>query len=246
MQTHASIRASGSLHDFIHAASSANFSFDLASRVSHNFEKREVHRIIQEQRRAKLASRKKNEEQLICRICLSEEELPDHELISPCSCMGSMRYIGVSCLKEWLEGKRHFKETPFVNSYIWKGLECEICKTPLKDKVPGTDGQEVNLLNYKKYEGCKNQMVIESVTNTTSKTIHVINFDRQCIMKVGRAQIAEVRITDISVSRFHSNLILCDDGTIAVTDNFSKFGTLLLLQKPMSALNKGVNEPIYI
>jgi hypothetical protein len=27
------------------------------------------------------------------------------------------------------------------------------------------------------YEESKNYMVIESVTNTTSKTIHVINFD---------------------------------------------------------------------
>ena len=71
----------------------------------------------------------------ICRICLCEEdEVPDHDLISPCICAGSMKYIGLQCLKEWLEGKRHCKETSVVNSYIWKGLECEICKTPFKDK----------------------------------------------------------------------------------------------------------------
>ena len=40
-----------------------------------------------------------------------------------------MKYIHVECLKEWLEGKKHMKETPIVNSYIWKNLECEICKT---------------------------------------------------------------------------------------------------------------------
>jgi E3 ubiquitin-protein ligase DOA10 len=69
----------------------------------------------------------------VCRICLSEEELPHHELISPCKCAGSMRFIAITCMKEWLEGKRHCRETDEVNSYIWKGLECEICKTPLKD-----------------------------------------------------------------------------------------------------------------
>lgn len=141
---------------------------------------------------------------MVCRICLSEEEMPDHELISPCTCTGSVRYIGASCLREWLESKKHMKETPIVNSYIWKGLECELCKTPLKDEVPRADGSMVSLLNYNKYEDCSNYMVIESVTATTSKTIHVINFDFVESVIVGRAQTAEVRITDISVSRFHS------------------------------------------
>ena len=59
-----------------------------------------------------------------------------------------MQYIGVSCLKEWLAGKRHCKETLFVNSYIWKNLECEICKTPLFDIQMKQDGRELNLLNY--------------------------------------------------------------------------------------------------
>ena len=63
-----------------------------------------------------------------------------------------MQYIGVSCLKEWLEGKRHCKETLFVNSYIWKNLECEICKTPLHDIQVKKDGRELNLLNYAIHE----------------------------------------------------------------------------------------------
>ena len=175
----------------------------------------------------------KDTENRICRICLSEEEFPEHELISPCKCTGSMHYIGLSCLKEWLEGKRHCKETPHVNSYIWKNLECDICKCPFKDTFIGRDGRELNLLNYVVHEDADNYMIIESVTQTTSKTIHVINFDSKSNIKVGRAQLAEVRITDISVSRHHSNLILNEDGTVSVTDNYSKFGTLKLLRHPM-------------
>lgn len=72
-------------------------------------------------------------------------------------------------------------------------------------------------------------MVIESVTNTTSKTIHVINFDESPEVCVGRAQNADVRITDISVSRIHSRLQLTDQGEVRVLDNFSKFGTLKLI-----------------
>lgn len=55
-------------------------------------------------------------------------------------------------------------------------------------------------------------MVIHSVTNTTSLTIHVINFSARKKVKVGRGQNAEVRITDISVSRFHTLIKLNKKG----------------------------------
>jgi uncharacterized protein (DUF2225 family) len=91
-----------------------------------------------------------------------------------------MKYIHMTCLREWLEGKKHMKETEIVNSYIWKNLECEICKTSYAElsMIPTLkDGiKEFNILNYKIHEDAKSYMVIESVTNTTSKTIHVINF----------------------------------------------------------------------
>lgn len=70
----------------------------------------------------------------VCRICLSEEE-ENNPIISPCKCIGSVRYIHLLCIQEWLESKKHKKETPFVNSYIWRGLECEICKAQYKDII---------------------------------------------------------------------------------------------------------------
>jgi hypothetical protein len=45
----------------------------------------------------------------------------------------------------------------------------------------------VNLLNYNVHEEAKSYMIIESVTNTTSKTIHVINFTMQRKIKVVRS-----------------------------------------------------------
>ena len=110
--------------------SSANYSFDMQKAnlsAEDDPESQELRK--KDVSEAKLS----NTESHICRICLSEEDLPEHELIAPCKCTGSLRYVGLGCLKEWLEGKRHCKETPVVNSYIWKNLECEICKTPFKD-----------------------------------------------------------------------------------------------------------------
>ena len=184
--------------------SSANYSFDQQKQNLSIEDMEDQNNQINKE----ISENKDATENLVCRICLSEEEYPDHILITPCNCAGSMRFIGLSCLQNWLDGKRHSKETAIVNSYIWKNLECEICKHPFKDIIIGEDGREFNLLNYKIHEFSFNYIIIESVTQTTSKTIHVINFDARSSVKVGRAQAAEVRITDISVSRHHSNITL--------------------------------------
>ena len=41
-----------------------------------------------------------------CRICLSDEQERDNPMISPCKCDGTMKYIHVNCLKEWLQSSR--------------------------------------------------------------------------------------------------------------------------------------------
>lgn len=95
-----------------------------------------------------------------------------------------MKYIHLSCLKEWLEGKKHMKETSAVNSYIWKNLECEICKSSYSESYTLKDGRWVSVLNYKIHDDARSFMILESVTNTTSKTIHVVNLTRSPMIKV--------------------------------------------------------------
>ncbi len=78
------------------------------------------------------------------------------------------------------------KETVAVNSYIWKNLECEICKTPYSDTTRLKSGKEISLLNYTIHDDANSYMIIESVTNTTSKTIHIVNFNQIKKLRVGR------------------------------------------------------------
>ena len=44
------------------------------------------------------------------------------------------------------------KETEWVNSYIWKNLECEICKTSYADlqtiQTVKDGPKDINILNY--------------------------------------------------------------------------------------------------
>lgn len=41
----------------------------------------------------------------VCRICLSEDSEQDNPMISPCKCSGTMKFIHLECLKEWLNCK---------------------------------------------------------------------------------------------------------------------------------------------
>ena len=41
-----------------------------------------------------------------CRICLDETDTVENPFITPCKCDGSMKFIHLSCLQEWLDSKR--------------------------------------------------------------------------------------------------------------------------------------------
>ena len=187
----------------------------------------------------------KGQDEICCRICLSEEE-PNNPIISPCNCIGTVKYIHLECIREWLEGKKHKKETPYVNSYIWRGLECEICKQFYRDVVTLPNGKELSLLKFDIHEDAEKYMIIESVTNSSSKTIHVVNFSANPVIKVGRGSQCEVRITDVSVSRHHSTFEVLDVEeqkgerrlVLSVCDELSKFGTLVFIRRPIP-LKKG-------
>ena len=77
------------------------------------------------------------EEDTRCRICLSCENQEENPLIaSPCKCSGSIQFIHVYCLQQWLKSKVVEKITDEVVSYYWQSLECDVCK----QKYPGIAG----------------------------------------------------------------------------------------------------------
>ena len=60
-----------------------------------------------------------------------------------------------------------------------------------------------------------------------------MGFDNMGYVKVGRGHDAQVRVTDISVSRFHAKIKKSSKGYFMVEDNASKFGTLVLIRRPL-------------
>ena len=91
-------------------------------------------------------------------------------------------------------------------------------------------GKPIDVLQYSVPD--EDFLVFESVTLQNLRIIHVIDRRRKNLIRVGRGNDADIRVTDISVSRYHAKLNKSDDGSYYIEDNQSKFGTLLMLRKP--------------
>mmetsp|Transcript_10133 Transcript_10133/g.7604 ORF Transcript_10133/g.7604 Transcript_10133/m.7604 type:complete len:240 (+) Transcript_10133:916-1635(+) len=141
-----------------------------------------------------------------CRICLEEEEEGTNPFITPCKCTGSMRYIHLLCLRNWLDSKRVSQKLEGVYSYYWEELVCELCKEPLSLNNNSTFGgsrRQFYLLNFKHPKPPTKYMVLESDIECLSKAIHVVILGEggKYDYNVGRRITNDITVSDISVSR---------------------------------------------
>ena len=80
--------------------------------------------------------------------------------------------------------------------------------------------------------------------NCNIKSIHVIKLTGENIT-IGRGHESDVRINDISVSRSHACLKYdIQSGRLLLRDLKSKFGTLVLLKKPLTIKEKKIHLQI--
>ena len=172
---------------------------------------------------------------LKCRICLSEGTFEGkNPLISPCNCMGSMKYIHLNCLRKWLTSKVNIKISSDNNIYYYsfQHLECEICKSIIPEQVEYR-GKIISLLDFKDIE--PPYLILQAVNyNTQNKNlqyniIFIISFKEKNYLIMGRSNNSDIKLNDISVSRNHS-IIRYNNGKFYIDDIGSKFGTLLLIQ----------------
>lgn len=93
----------------------------------------------------------------------------------------------------------------------------------------------------------KNYIILESLNqkkdNNNLKSIHVISFEDEYKVTLGRGHESDVRINDISVSRLHAALNFVN-GQIRVRDLKSKFGSLVLVKKDLQIKSKKINLQI--
>ena len=87
-----------------------------------------------------------NNEVEACRICLSSTQTAEDPLVTPCSCAGSMGFVHVLCLREWLKSKMMTRQSHKASSYYWKEIACELCKEELPSSVE-VSGRTFQLVN---------------------------------------------------------------------------------------------------
>ena len=191
------------------------------------------------------------EDERMCKICYSDDnDKENNPLVHLCNCNGGLRFSHFECIKKWMETKLVTKENEkkTVKSYNIKSFNCEICKTPypFKFKLNGIE-KPFELIDLQKPVDC-DYIVLESLNqmkeNCNIKSIHVIQLTGE-ELTIGRGHESDVRINDISVSRSHAKLKYnTEEGTLLLRDLKSKFGTLILIKKPLLIKEKKIHLQI--
>jgi hypothetical protein len=190
------------------------------------------------------------EDEKMCKICYSDENDKDNPLVHLCNCNGGLRFSHYLCIKKWMETKLSIKENEkkTVKSYNIKSFNCEICKTPypFKFKLKDID-KPFELIELQKPTE-SDYVILESLNqmkeNCNIKSIHVIKLTGDDLA-IGRGHESDVRINDISVSRSHAKLKYnAQDGTLLLRDLKSKFGTLILIKRPLKIKEKKIQLQI--
>jgi RING-variant domain/FHA domain len=176
----------------------------------------------------------------ICRICLMENEIGSVEdavdpLIEACDCRGSIQYVHLGCLRFWIQGRLQVSDHPDSDShtYLFSQLCCELCKAQYPLQVDFPTGR-VALVPLP--ETRAPFLVLENMMRTEispeTRGVYVISLAGKKHLRLGRGHESDVRIADVSISRWHATVSFNDEGRFVIEDHNSKFGTLVAVRKP--------------
>ena len=116
----------------------------------------------------------------LCRFCLSDRIVEENPLLNLCKCDGSLKYVHLICLQNWLTNKLHLKKTDGILTVLWQGLSCELCKSQLPLMIE-CDGQTYDLIDFKSFyeenvPAAVKCMVLQSFTkNNKPSGLHFID-----------------------------------------------------------------------
>jgi hypothetical protein len=105
-----------------------------------------------------------------------------------------------------------------------------------KSKIPDFIRHKNRLYKIIEYQtDYKNYLSFENLTldKQKNKFIYIINLDKNKKIRIGRGHESNVLLSDISVSRIHCMLnVEKETNEVFLEDNYSKYGTLVLIQTP--------------
>jgi hypothetical protein len=173
-----------------------------------------------------------------CRICLLDGSGSDEDpLIQACNCRGSIQYVHLGCLRYWINGRLCLTDAS-KHAYLFRQLSCELCKVNYPVEVIMPQGEKLPLVPMPEtrapYIVLENMMRQEGDQSggPASRGIFVISLAGKKMLKLGRGHESDVRIADVSISRWHATVSFTDNGQFIIEDHGSKFGTLVSMRRP--------------
>ncbi|KAF4667251.1 hypothetical protein FOL47_003653 [Perkinsus chesapeaki] len=187
-----------------------------------------------------------------CRICLLEASGSDEDpLVEACACRGSIRYVHLGCLRHWVEGRLCLnsgsEQQGPAHTYLFRQLACELCRTNYPLYVKLHDGHVEQLVPMPEtrapYMVLENMMRVDPIgggqtegtdsqSSVHARGVYVISLAGKKMLRLGRGHESDVRIADVSISRWHATVSFTEDGRFVLEDHNSKFGTLVALRRP--------------
>lgn len=195
-----------------------------------------------EEQKARLEEQKKNnkapedvpasadDEPSFCRFCWDSTSVVMNPLLSVCKCSGGVGFVHYVCLKYWLKTKMTENKTHTSKTIYWRIFGCEICHQ-IYPYVFKANGRRYSLIEVERPSS--DFIMLESLTleKSTSRMIQILKpHMRVHTFKLGRGLDQDLRINDISVSRYHAQIKFIENRFI-LEDNLSKFGTLVLIKR---------------
>jgi len=185
-----------------------------------------------------------------CRICYCDDIEVNSPLITPCKCTGGLKYIHLKCLQNWIHAQSvnlSEESNNFCLVYNVKQLSCEICKEKYPDFIylNESDNNNNNILDIFDFveNKFKSYVILESYFKNNFKNIFVLSCDSHNVISIGRSHETNLKINDITVSRYHSEIIK-ENNKFYIRDLYSKFGTGILLQNNKIKIKE--DFPLYI
>jgi hypothetical protein len=190
----------------------------------------------------------------LCRVCYCDDKEVDSPLISPCKCIGGLKYIHLSCLRNWIEAKAILirnESNDECLKYEINQVNCEICQEPYPDYIYNNDKENFyEIFDFIQMK-FNSYIILETIPlnnndeNGKKREIFILSFDEKDSIFIGRSHTTDMKLNDITVSRYHSKIIINrDKNKFYIRDMGSKFGTGILIQNPKIKLN--ANFPLYI
>ena len=124
------------------------------------------------------------EEVLSCRICLSDQETKSDPLLTPCLCSGTMAFIHLNCLREWLHSKLESTDSGKSTVYTWTPPFCELCKSEFPLNVT-IDGSTSSLMEIKQPKSPFLVLKVDN-TDTEASSFHVVSMNDGDTAKIVR------------------------------------------------------------